>query len=149
MQEQEKRMVRSILNNAGEEVPDPEPIEIPAQFLTRPSTLAELRRMFNIAQMEAAQSGRETFEEADDFDIPDEPVVASRWEIPADNYDAAFLTRNGGSPVPGDKRSSQEGGVPANSGVPSGSAAPNGNLGVEGGTPSVTGGVHMTGATKS
>lgn len=59
----------------GREMPDAKPMEIPVGF-KRPETLAEQVQRLVRTQLsqEAAQSGLETFEEANDFDIADDPI---------------------------------------------------------------------------
>lgn len=68
------------------EEPDPQPIEIPAGF-KKPETLAEqvkrLVRSERFAQ-EMEQSGNETFDEANDFDIEDD-----MWD-PSSPYEEIF-----------------------------------------------------------
>lgn len=62
------------INEKGQEVPDPRPIEIPAGF-KRPETLAEqVRRLVRseALALEAQNAGMETFEEAEDFEIDDD-----------------------------------------------------------------------------
>lgn len=61
------------------EHPDPTPMAVPAGF-KRPLTLAEqVRRLVRSErfQQEMERQGFETFEEADDFDIEDDPVDPS------------------------------------------------------------------------
>lgn len=62
-----------FLDANGHEIPDPQPVEIPARF-KRPETLAEqIRRVTQGAlSLQAAEQGFETFEEAEDFDIDDD-----------------------------------------------------------------------------
>lgn len=59
----------------GREDNDPHPLAIPAGF-NRPETLAEQvqRLVRGSISREAEEAGMETFEEANDFDIPDDPV---------------------------------------------------------------------------
>lgn len=62
------------LNDKGQEIPDPNPIEIPAGF-KRPETLAEqVRRLVRSETFanEMNAAGMETFEESEDFEIDDE-----------------------------------------------------------------------------
>lgn len=68
----------------GREVSDPTPVEIPVNF-RRPETLQEqIRRLIRTEMsVQALNEGKETFDEADDFDIePDEP--RSQWELDDD-----------------------------------------------------------------
>lgn len=61
-------------NKQGEELPDPKPVALPVGFV-RPPTLAEqIARYMRAANQHARLEGRESFEEADDFDIPDDKI---------------------------------------------------------------------------
>lgn len=64
----------------GREIPDPTPLEMPAG-VGRPESLAEtIRRMVRNEQFVAALGGAESFEEANDFDIPGEDDFKSPHE---------------------------------------------------------------------
>jgi hypothetical protein len=67
----------------GREIPDPNPIELPGGF-NRPPTLQEQIKRFIRAELsrQAADDGDETFEEADDFDVDEDPDPLSGYEIP-------------------------------------------------------------------
>lgn len=73
-----------LYDEYGREIPDPTPMEIPVEFLSRSKSTAEIfREMIRNERLQAElmQAGYETFEEADDFDIPDDPVdPSSPWE---------------------------------------------------------------------
>lgn len=65
---------RLELDGHGWEVPDPRPLELPAGF-RKPETLAEtVRRLTrgHLSQL-ADTNEMDTFEEAEDFDLPDDP----------------------------------------------------------------------------
>lgn len=70
-------------NEKGEEILDQTPVELPLNF-KRPQTLQE--RIADITRLElmsldAAKRGEESFEEADDFDVPDDvPLPGTPWE---------------------------------------------------------------------
>lgn len=68
---------------------DPTPTSIPAGFRRPPSLIEQMRSMIrNEFSEAAAQAGRESFEEANDFDLPDEPDdPTTPWEIAADGDD--------------------------------------------------------------
>lgn len=68
-------MKRGTLNSAGHELLDPKPVAIPAGF-KRPETLAEqVRRLVQTSVSQwAVDNGEESFEESEDFDIPDDPT---------------------------------------------------------------------------
>jgi hypothetical protein len=70
--------MKSSLDAKGREVPDPKPLAIPMGY-KRPETLQEqVQRLIRTSMSEyAALQGEETFEEADDFDIEDDPVDMS------------------------------------------------------------------------
>lgn len=61
---------------AGREIPDPVPLAPPVGWKKQPSLAEQIREMVRSEKLaqEAAAAGYETFEEADDFDIPDDPV---------------------------------------------------------------------------
>ena len=75
------------LDDRGWEVPDPNPVEIPAGF-RKPETLAEMvQRMVRGRVSEIAESeGYETFEEADDFEIADDEYM----DDPSTPYEEEF-----------------------------------------------------------
>lgn len=68
------------------EFPDPTPIEVPVTDGRFPNTLAELEAQARHRQFLAAQLMDETFEESDDFDVPDDPpdYAQTPWELAAD-----------------------------------------------------------------
>lgn len=68
----------------GREVPDPTPVSVPAG-LSRPLSLQEeIKRFMRSEQMRIAAEaeGLETFEEADDFDVDEDPDPLSAYELP-------------------------------------------------------------------
>lgn len=62
----------------GHEIPDPRPLAMPSGF-RRPETLAEQVQRLVRRQLSGAaeEAGYETFEEANDFDLADDPVDPS------------------------------------------------------------------------
>lgn len=72
------RSAADRLNSRGEEIPDPQPVSIPIE-MRRPETSDErIRRIIaHSASMEARRQGFESFEDADDFDIEDDPIDPS------------------------------------------------------------------------
>lgn len=70
----------SKLNDKGEEICDPRPMEMPIGF-KRPMPLAdEIRMMLQKSiQQELEEAGVESFEDADDFELEDEDM-SSPWE---------------------------------------------------------------------
>ena len=75
IEEAVEEAVSERLDKYGHEMPDPKPVEMPAGF-KRPESLAETvqRLVRHQVSEEAAAAGYETFEEASDFDIPDDPI---------------------------------------------------------------------------
>lgn len=67
----------------GKFYPDPVPMAPPVGFVQKPSIADQMRRIFHSEQMKilAAQEGRESFEEADDFEIQDEYDPRSPFEM--------------------------------------------------------------------
>lgn len=73
------------LDKEGREVPDPNPMEIPAG-MKRPETLAEQvqRLVRHSISAHAELHGMETFEEADDFDIDEDFDPSTPYEVDFD-----------------------------------------------------------------
>ena len=73
------------LDENGWEIPDPTPVSVPSGF-KRPETLAEqVQRLVRTSiSRQAAEQGDETFEESEDFDLPDDP------EDPSTPYEEYF-----------------------------------------------------------
>lgn len=65
----------AFLNLLGQEVPDPTIVDPPLGYVPQPDLMELMRRMIRSQLSEAIdQTEFETFEEADDFDIDDDPV---------------------------------------------------------------------------
>lgn len=67
--------VTSGIGPDGKEYPDPHPLEPPVGFVPPPDLMDTIRRMVQSEMGKAVldQHGMETFEEAGDFDIEDDP----------------------------------------------------------------------------
>lgn len=70
-------------NEKGQEIPDPRPVEVPLG-LRRPKDIHEMihdalrgERM----RIAAERAGVESFEEANDFDLDEEPDLVSKYEL--------------------------------------------------------------------
>lgn len=65
----------AIDKNRWYEQPDSKPMAIPAGFRVPPTLAEQVARLVrsHALQRDLAQAGAETFEEADDFDVPDDP----------------------------------------------------------------------------
>lgn len=77
----------------GKELPDPVPMAPPVGYKRQPSMVEHIRSMVRSERlrMEAEAAGMESFEDADDFDVPDDPEPASRYEVPDDLEPPASL----------------------------------------------------------
>lgn len=66
----------------GREIPDPRPIAVPANW-QRPLSLHDQIKRFIRTEMSrsAEDSGEESFEDADDFDVDEDPDPFSPYEI--------------------------------------------------------------------
>lgn len=88
------------LDSRGHEVHEGIPVAIPLGF-QRPPTLEETIKRLVRGELsrQAADTGQETFEEADDFDVGDDYDPRSPWELSADNEQAELpLAVNGENP---------------------------------------------------
>jgi len=66
----------------GREIPDPTPAAIPFQFSRPLSLQEEIKRFVRIeASRAAADAGAESFEEADDFEVDEDPDPLSPYEL--------------------------------------------------------------------
>lgn len=73
------------------EYPDPTPVEVPLGFKRPPTLQEEIQRIIRAQLSEHAQSrGFETFEEADDFNIDEDPDPLSPYEVTEMQQEAAF-----------------------------------------------------------
>lgn len=78
-------IVSAGLDAMGRETPDPFPMEVPLHLQAGPSLSDTVRRLIQGELSKIADdSGYETFEEADDFDIEDDPAD------PHTPYEAVF-----------------------------------------------------------
>lgn len=70
-----------FLNVRGHEVPDPTVIEPPLGYVPQPDLMEQMRAMVRNELSRIAEANEhETFEEADDFEIEDDPVqLQSVW----------------------------------------------------------------------
>lgn len=74
--------VKSFLTDDGSELPDPRPVALPVGF-ERPETIQQMiRRLITDPRMreELSGGGAETFDEADDFEIPEDDTPRSPYE---------------------------------------------------------------------
>lgn len=90
------KLMRKNQTVDGRELPDPVPISPPLGFIEQPSMVDHIRAMVRSEHLRfaAEQAGAETFEESDDFDIPDDDEPLSAYDM-ADDYEPVshFRTR--------------------------------------------------------
>lgn len=64
------------------EFPDPTPVEMPLGFKRPPSLQEEIQRLIRVQMSQLAQEdGYESFEEADDFEVDEDPDPLSPYEV--------------------------------------------------------------------
>lgn len=83
------------------EAVDSKPVSVPVEFRKSETADQRIARILDHSrQMELARAGFETFEEADDFNIPDDPVdLTTPWEEDFD-YSLAATVNAGIVPKP-------------------------------------------------
>lgn len=73
------------------EFPDPTPVEMPLGFSRPPTLQEEIQRIIRIQMSQQAQAeGFESFEEADDFDVDEDPDPLSPYEVSEMQQEAIF-----------------------------------------------------------
>lgn len=72
--------VGTRLDANGHEVLDPMPMALPTGMKAGPTMEERLRRMIQNMSVEAEMQGAESFEESEDFDIPDDMDIRSPYE---------------------------------------------------------------------
>lgn len=79
---EKKRFDSRRLNELGQELVSPVPVAPPIGWKKTPSLTEQIRAMVRseALRMAAEASGAETFEEADDFDVEDDPSPVSPYE---------------------------------------------------------------------
>jgi len=75
-------------NDKGEQIPDDTPVEIPVGF-QKPEDLQDMiRRLVRNEAFARTQQGVETFQEAEDFDVGDEPDLTTPYQHMAEERPA-------------------------------------------------------------
>lgn len=95
-------------NERGQEIPDPTPVEIPLH-LQRAISRHEEMKAYIRAELarQAADEGFETFEEADDFEVDEDPDPLSQYEMTdaAPEWPGGVKDEDGDPPgPPGEKK---------------------------------------------
>lgn len=82
----QRSAAETYLDKRGREIPDPLPMAPPIGYKRSPSLAEQIRAMVVSEKLrqEALESGFETFEESDDFEIEDDPAD------PRTPYEAVF-----------------------------------------------------------
>lgn len=92
------KFIQPGYNDRGEEVPDPTPVEVPVGFRHPPTLRETMQRLIREEVSRAAeQSGDESFDEADDFNV-DEEEFSSPYELTTMQEDAQMEALNKGGP---------------------------------------------------
>lgn len=89
----ERSKSKTQLTEDGRERPNPRPIAPPPGYVKAPSISEQIRTMVQRELSQAAANNdMETFEEADDFDMPDDPLdPRSPYEVDFDPVHNLFL----------------------------------------------------------
>lgn len=98
----------------GSEHPDPVPMAPPLGYVEQPNLWEQMRAMIRSEQLRqlAEEAGAETFEEADDFDVPDDIIPVSKYDVPDDDLDGVVVSSTG-VPSPEGEGKGQGGDKPA------------------------------------
>lgn len=73
--------MRTKLDEKGRELLDSKPMQPPVGYKRQPSLAEQIREQVRLAKLELQYEVAETEDEADDFDIPDDPIEPnSPWE---------------------------------------------------------------------
>lgn len=98
----------ATIDQNGLEVLDQRPVAAPVNIYARRSTLSDLQQMYRLAAQIAADTGAETAEEADDFDVGDDfdpsvPFESLAGHLDEDAFQQALAesVRNGTPPLAG------------------------------------------------
>lgn len=83
LEEAEMRAAEVLLDGLGRELCDPTPMEPPLGYNPQPTLVEQMRAMIQgeRLRMAAMEGGFETFEEADDFDMDEDPFPRSVHEV--------------------------------------------------------------------
>lgn len=98
-------MFRALYDEKGREIPDPTPMSLPAGW-DRPESLTDqIKRLIRVQMSrEAFDAGHESFEEADDFEVDEDPDPVSAYEVrelvPEPLQGAELESMGGGSGAP-------------------------------------------------
>lgn len=100
LQEAEEK-VASRLDEFGAEVLDDTPVALPVRFKRPQNLIDQVREVIHQEGLRAQDAGYESFEEADDFDVDDDPELKSPYEVDEEELEAYEVARNQGWIGPG------------------------------------------------
>lgn len=70
-------------DDKGREIPDPVPVAVPHSWERPLSLHDQIKRFIRVEMSQAADlAGEESFEDAEDFDVDEDPDPLSAYEIP-------------------------------------------------------------------
>jgi len=102
-----KKVIDEVVINPDLEYPDPTPIHIPGKDHPAPLSLREEMQRFVRQEVSRVADNNEveTFEEADDFEVSEDPDLTSEYTVlelqPAEGFDEESLD---GKPTPEDEK---------------------------------------------
>lgn len=102
-----------MLNKDGYEIPDPVPLARHFSIQAEETLADKIKRMVRFELSQQVKEVAETWEEADDFDVGDDPELSSPYELSDDTYEGTYeqaiakveapvVNEPAGSPAPGD-----------------------------------------------
>lgn len=99
----------------GLEIPDATPMEPPIGYNPQPSMMDHIRNLVRAEQFrqEMDRAGNDTFEEADDFDVEDDPEPVSAYNVPDDLDPVSPPTPSSPVPLAQPVADAPAGGLPA------------------------------------
>lgn len=84
----------------GREIPDPTPVEVPLRFRGQESTDERIRRIIReTISRQAAESGWESFDDANDFEVDEDPDPVSQYELTDMQEERGFDEPTASAPV--------------------------------------------------
>lgn len=96
------------LDELGREVPDPRPVEWPLGLKAPLSIQDEIKRYVRAELSQAAGgAGFETFEEADDFDVDDEELLTSPYELQEMQEERPLVAKQEAPQAPAEQNGTQ------------------------------------------
>lgn len=137
IEEAELRAAEKLLDPLGRELCDPTPMEPPIGYNPQPTLVEQMRLMIQGERMRLAamEMGAESFEEADDFDMDEDPAPASPYEEYFEPTPARELKKRASAANAPPQEPSEPKTGAATSGAPPTEPPPAGPSGAEGARP--------------